>query len=62
MKTFEFQLRLMAFAMGLFTCTALQAANHIDENGYYFVNDFESNIPDSSPAEETAIYVEGHGE
>ncbi len=62
MKTFEFQLRLMVFAMGLFTCTTLQAANHIDENGYYFVNDFESNIPDSSPAEETSIYVEGQGE
>ncbi|MBQ4224044.1 MAG: hypothetical protein II674_09425, partial [Prevotella sp.] len=62
MKTFEFQLRLMVFAMGLFTCTTLQAANQVDENGYYFVNDFESNIPDSSPAEETAIYVEGQGE
>lgn len=63
MKTFEFHLRLMVTAISLFACTAImQAVNHVDENGYYFINDFESNIPDSSPAEETAIYVEGQGE
>ena len=52
----------MAVVFSLMVCTALWAANQVDENGYYFINDFESNIPDSSPAEETAIYVEGQGE
>lgn len=34
----------------------------IDDDGYYFVNDFEDNVPPSSPGEETAIYVDGEGE
>ena len=41
---------------------AWAAVEAIDENGNYFVNSFESDVPPSSPDTETAIYVEGQGE
>ncbi len=38
------------------------AASAVDENGNYFVNDFESNIPEKSSDDEVAVVVEGQGE
>ena len=52
-----------ALAASLLTPAAASAAlAAIDDDGYYFVNDFEDNVPPSSPGEETAIYVDGEGE
>ena len=56
-------LRMMAIAICLFVVDSIVlAATTIDDDGYYFVNDFESNVPPTRPDEETAIYVEGQGE
>ncbi len=50
-------------AASLLTPAAASAAlTAIDDDGYFFVNDFEDNVPPSSPGEETAIYVDGEGE
>lgn len=63
MKKVENLLRMMAIAICLAVGNnAMTAATTIDDDGYYFVNDFESNVPPTRPDEETAIYVEGQGE
>ena len=63
MKKMECLLRMMACAICLAVAgTTVLAATTIDDNGYYFVNDFESNVPPAITDEETAIYVEGQGE
>ncbi len=46
----------------MMTVMATAASQDIDEDGYYFINDFESNVPESSSDEEIAIDVEGQGE
>lgn len=38
------------------------ALDAVDENGNYFVNSFESDVPEKSTESETAINVEGQGE
>ena len=59
-------LRMMAIAICLVVVDnammAMTTMTTIDEDGYYFVNDFESNVPLTRTEEETAIYVEGQGE
>ena len=44
------------------TCHISATLQDVDDEGYYFVNDFESNVPLSKTDEETAIHVEGQGE
>ncbi len=46
----------------LMSALSAYAQMSIGDDGYYFVNDFESNVPDKSPEEQTAIFVEGQGE
>ena len=66
MKKMENFLRMMAIAICLVVVDnammAMTTMTTIDEDGYYFVNDFESNVPLTRTEEETAIYVEGQGE
>ena len=52
---------ILAFCMMMIAHMAMSQTT-IGDDGYYFVNDFESNVPDKSPSEETAIMVEGQGE
>ena len=54
----------LAFALLWLMIPALSthALTTIDENGNYFINDFESNVPEKSSDEEITIYVEGQGE
>ncbi|MBO4822041.1 MAG: right-handed parallel beta-helix repeat-containing protein [Prevotella sp.] len=63
MKKMENLLRMMVTAICLVVgVNTSMAVTTIDDDGYYFVNDFESNVPPTRSDEETAIYVEGQGE
>jgi len=54
---------MLTALLAMMTWTAMQAASStIDENGNYFINGFESNVPEKSTETETAIDVEGEGE